>query len=69
MYYVAGVMPEVRLDEFDTDKDLLQFHVNTLGSIAWCNAAARRFVPRRRGTIVGISSVAADRGCGTRAST
>lgn len=62
MYYVAGVMPEVGMSEFDTGKDLLQFQVNTLGSIAWCNAAARRFLARRRGFIVGISSVAGDRG-------
>lgn len=62
MYYVAGVMPEVGLDEFDTDKDLQQVQINTMGSIAWCNAAARRFLPRRRGFIVGISSVAGDRG-------
>ncbi len=62
IYYVAGVMPEVGPDEFDTSKDLQQFAVNTLGSIAWCNAAARRFLARRRGFIVGISSVAGDRG-------
>lgn len=62
LYYVAGVMPEVGPDEFDTDKDIRQFQVNTLGCIAWCNAAARRFLPRRRGWIVGISSVAGDRG-------
>src|SRR5690606_17983836 len=62
LYYVAGVMPAVGPDEFDTDKDVQQFETNTLGSIAWSNAAARRFVPRRRGFIVGISSVAGDRG-------
>ncbi|MEZ5964365.1 MAG: SDR family NAD(P)-dependent oxidoreductase [Planctomycetota bacterium] len=62
VYYVAGVMPEVGADEFDTAKDVQQFQTNTLGSIAWCNAAARRFLPRRRGFIVGISSVAGDRG-------
>src|SRR5690606_12388316 len=62
MYYVAGVMPQVGLEEYDTAKDLEQFAVNTLGSIAWCNAAARRFQARGRGFIVGISSVAADRG-------
>jgi NAD(P)-dependent dehydrogenase (short-subunit alcohol dehydrogenase family) len=62
VYYVAGVMPEVGMTEFDTAKDVSQFQTNTLGSVAWCNAAARRFRPRRRGFIVGISSVAGDRG-------
>lgn len=62
LYYVAGVMPAVALDEYDTGKDVLQFQVNTLGCIAWCNAAARRFAVRRRGFIVGIGSVAGDRG-------
>ena len=62
VYYVAGVMPEVGEDEFDSDKDVQQFAINTLGSIVWCNAAARRFLARRRGFIVGISSVAGDRG-------
>ena len=39
--------------------------VNALGCIAWCNAAAKRFLARKRGCIVGISSVAQDRGrCG-----
>jgi len=66
LYYVAGVMPEVGPDEYDTGKDILQFQTNTLGSVAWCNAAARRFLPRRRGHIVGIASVAGDRGRGKR---
>ena len=62
LHYVAGVMPEVALDEFPTDRDELMLRVNTLGSIAWCNEAARRFGPRRRGHIIGISSVAGQRG-------
>ena len=62
LHYVAGVMPDVAEDEFDTDKDRVQFEVNTVGCIAWCNAAARRFLPRQRGRIVGVSSVAGDRG-------
>lgn len=62
LHYVAGVMPDVAIDEFDLGKDRLQVQVNTIGCMAWCNAAARRFLPRRRGCIVGISSVAQDRG-------
>lgn len=62
LHYVAGVMPDVGPDEFDLDKDRLQVQVNMLGCIAWGNAAARRFQPRRKGCIVGVSSVAQDRG-------
>lgn len=62
LHYVAGVMPEVAPDEFDLGKDVQQVTVNTLGCIAWGNAAARRFLPRKAGCIVGVSSVAQDRG-------
>ena len=62
LYYVAGVMPDVRIDEFDLAKDRQQVQVNMLGCMAWCNAAARRFLARKAGCIVGISSVAQDRG-------
>jgi NAD(P)-dependent dehydrogenase (short-subunit alcohol dehydrogenase family) len=62
LHYVAGVMPAVALDEFDLGKDRLQVQVNMLGCIAWCNAAARRFLQRKAGCIVGVSSVAQDRG-------
>lgn len=62
LHYVAGVMPDVKLDEFDLEKDRLQVQVNMLGCIAWCNAAARRFLARKSGCIVGVSSVAQDRG-------
>ncbi len=62
IHYVAGVMPEVGPDEFDFAKDRLQVEVNLLGCIAWCNAAARRFQERKRGCIVGVTSVAQDRG-------
>lgn len=62
LHYVAGVMPAVALDEFDLGKDRAQVQVNLLGCIAWGNAAARRFLARKAGCIVGVSSVAQDRG-------
>ncbi|MFK7741311.1 MAG: SDR family NAD(P)-dependent oxidoreductase [Planctomycetota bacterium] len=62
LHYVAGVMPEVAADEFDLGKDRLQVQVNMLGCIAWGNAAAVRFQAKKRGAIVGVSSVAQDRG-------
>ncbi|MFM1872462.1 MAG: hypothetical protein RL398_1884 [Planctomycetota bacterium] len=62
IHFVAGAMPEVALDEFDLGKDRLQVQVNMLGCIAWGNAAARRFLARKKGCFVGVSSVAQDRG-------
>lgn len=62
VHYVAGVMPAVAIDEFDLGKDRQQVQVNMLGCIAWGNAAARRFLARKRGCFVGVGSVAGDRG-------
>ena len=60
--YAAGVMPAIGEQEYDTEKDLDMMAVNTGGCIAWCNPAAVLFRTQRRGTIVGISSIAGDRG-------
>jgi decaprenylphospho-beta-D-erythro-pentofuranosid-2-ulose 2-reductase len=62
LHYVAGVMPEVGAEEYDLAKDAEQMQVNALGCIAWVNAAVRRFHERGKGCIVGVSSVAQDRG-------
>ncbi len=62
VHYVAGVMPEVALDEFDLGKDRPMVQVNLLGCIAWGNAAARRCLARKPGCFGGIGSVAGDRG-------
>jgi short-subunit dehydrogenase len=60
--YAAGVMPRIGESEyvFATDRTIVE--VNVLGAIAWLNEAARRFERAGAGTIVGISSVAGDRG-------
>lgn len=60
--YCAGVMPPVEATEFNTAKDALMVHVNLTGAIAWLNCAAERFAGAGAGTIIGISSVAGDRG-------
>lgn len=60
--YAAGVMPDVAPEEYDTEKDLLMVDVNLSGFIAWTNPIARYFHSQRRGTIVGIGSIAGDRG-------
>lgn len=60
--YAAGVMPEVAEHEYNTDKDRLMVEVNLLGMIAWCNEAADFFHRIKEGVIVGIGSIAGDRG-------
>lgn len=60
--YASGVMPTVEIDEFDFAKDRLMVEVNDLGAVAWLNEAAIRFTGTGHGTILGIGSVAGDRG-------
>jgi len=60
--YAAGFMPSIAPDEYDIEKDAAIMEVNTIGAMAWLNEAARRFARVKRGTIVGISSIAGDRG-------
>ncbi|HVL37967.1 MAG TPA: SDR family NAD(P)-dependent oxidoreductase [Fimbriimonadaceae bacterium] len=60
--YAAGVMPAVGPEEFEFEKDRQMIEVNVLGAIAWINQAALRFQAVGAGTIVGIGSVAGDRG-------
>jgi NAD(P)-dependent dehydrogenase (short-subunit alcohol dehydrogenase family) len=62
LIYAAGVMPALEKREYDTEKDLFTLAVNTGGAIAWCNPAAHLFTTQRAGTLVGISSIAGDRG-------
>ncbi len=60
--YSSGVMPPVEIDEFSLEKDKEMVEVNLLGGIAWLNQAATRFGNVGAGTIIGIGSVAGDRG-------
>ena len=60
--YAAGTMPQVAFDEFDPAKDLDMLAVNLAGAVAWLDPTAERFSRLGRGTIVGIGSVAGDRG-------
>jgi NAD(P)-dependent dehydrogenase (short-subunit alcohol dehydrogenase family) len=62
LVYAAGVMPPLDPLEFDTEKDADTLAVNALGAVAWCNPAAEYFQARRAGAIVGIGSIAGDRG-------
>lgn len=60
--YSAGVMPGVARDEFNFEKDRALIEVNLLGAIAWLDQAAVRFQRAGAGHIVGISSIAGERG-------
>lgn len=60
--YVAGIQPTVAADEYDFAKDKAMIETNLLGAMAWLNQAAARFERQGNGHIVGISSVAGDRG-------
>lgn len=60
--YAAGVLPDVGPEEFSTEKDAEIIEVNLLGAIAWLNEASHRFATTGSGRIVGISSIAGDRG-------
>ncbi len=60
--YAAGVMPAVAEDEYNTAKDRQMIEVNLVGAVAWLNPVAERMANLGRGTIVGIGSVAGDRG-------
>jgi NAD(P)-dependent dehydrogenase (short-subunit alcohol dehydrogenase family) len=62
LIYAAGAMPPIAEGEYAFQKDRVMVEVNLLGAMAWMNLAAARFEAAKQGTIVGISSVAGDRG-------
>jgi NAD(P)-dependent dehydrogenase (short-subunit alcohol dehydrogenase family) len=62
LIYPAGIMPKVERDQYDTKLDLDMLAVNFGGCVAWCNPTATLFQTQRSGTIIGVSSIAGDRG-------
>ena len=62
LVFAAGIMTAVEPDEYNTQKDLEILTINVAGCAAWCNPTAHLFETQREGTIVGISSIAGDRG-------
>lgn len=60
--YNSGVMPIVEANEFTWEKDKQMLDVNISGAVAWCNQATDRFLHTKHGCLVGIGSVAGDRG-------
>lgn len=60
--YCAGIMPPFDFSEYDFEKNRAMVEVNLTGALAWLGLAAPLFEKIGGGQIVGISSVAADRG-------
>lgn len=60
--YVAGVIYFPAMDEFNFAEDYKMVEVNLLGAMAWMSQVAPVFQSMRGGQIVGVSSVAGDRG-------
>lgn len=60
--YVAGVIYFPELTEYNFDEDHKMIEVNLLGAMAWMSQVAALFQSAKSGQIVGISSVAGDRG-------
>ncbi len=60
--YAAGIMPKIAPNDYDTAIDRAIIETNLVGAMAWLNEAAARFAQVGTGTIVGIASVAGDRG-------
>lgn len=60
--YNAGILLPTTPTTYEFEKDLKMMEVNTLGALAWFNAVAPLFQSAQAGQIVGISSVAGDRG-------
>ncbi len=60
--YCAGVMPSVTFTEYNYEKEAAMTAAHLLGAFAWLGPAATLFERMGAGQIVGISSVAGDRG-------
>jgi short-subunit dehydrogenase len=60
--YVAGAIYFPAIEEFNFAEDYKMVEVNLLGAMAWMSEVAPVFQSMRGGQIVGVSSVAGDRG-------
>ena len=60
--YAAGVNFAPHLNEYNTEYDRQMIEINLIGAFAWLNPIAALFQSAKAGQIVGISSVAGERG-------
>jgi NAD(P)-dependent dehydrogenase (short-subunit alcohol dehydrogenase family) len=62
LVYAAGIMHLPGEGEYDFASDRAQIEVNLLGAMAWTTPVVAMFEAKRAGTIVGVSSIAGERG-------
>jgi short-subunit dehydrogenase len=62
LVYNSGVMQSQGISEFDAAKDHQMIDVNFKGAVSWLSNAAVLFEQMGKGHLIGISSVAGDRG-------
>jgi short-subunit dehydrogenase len=62
LIYNSGVQARVALNDYSFEKDQPMIEVNLLGALAWLNQAAVLFERQGSGHLVGISSIAGERG-------
>jgi NADP-dependent 3-hydroxy acid dehydrogenase YdfG len=61
--FVAGVnYPPGGIDKYNFENDRKMIEINLIGAMAWLNPIAEMFQSAKAGQIVGIASVAGDRG-------
>ncbi|MDA1329874.1 MAG: SDR family NAD(P)-dependent oxidoreductase [Chloroflexi bacterium] len=60
--YCAGFQYSPAIDEYDFAQDRQTLEVNLLAAVAWLGLVANLFQRMRHGSIVGITSLAGDRG-------
>ena len=58
----SGIALKAGVDNFDFERDCRTMEVNLIGALAWLNPVAEIFQNLKSGQIVGISSVAGERG-------
>lgn len=60
--YSSGITLPTGINHYDFEKDRRTTEVNYLGALAWLNPVAELFQSTKAGIIVGLSSVAGERG-------
>ena len=60
--YVAGATLHQGIDGWDTEKSRTMMEINAMGAMAWLDRIGEMFQQLEQGQIVGISSVAGERG-------
>jgi len=62
LVYASGILAVPEEGVYDVAQDRTIMEVNALGAMTWTGLAAARFEAQRGGTIVGLSSIAGERG-------